>query len=572
MSTDLGTTQGAPPESPDTGSPDVESPDIESPDVDSPDAKSSEVVESEVDRLADLITSEAFAKAFDLAVQKKIETSLKSDDLKSDVEVNKPFELLYNLKKEKEEEEEEKKYPKDCYTFIARGPNNGGGKAFSVHFISSFDNMAYELSKDGLYNVSLQEATKKIEEFELPGRCQRETAGKAKIYFIIVIALAVIFLVSLFVLVIVGEEHDVWATHLFRVEFDDSTGLENYSGCYKFDGDTHDRRFQYERLMPADEFNEDVTYAARAEYCKDKRKWIFHTCELEPDFELAISSQTLTFDISTSFDSGWVSSGNKPLDMYFMDNDNNSREREDLACDIKVGDGSCDEKLNTRQFGYDGGDCCPAELTGDVKVPSNATIQTFVIGKMDEKFVSDDGKYSCKQDVLRDMKSLRVIYLSNNALSEAIPMEIGKLEHLTTLSVWENQLTGTIPTEIGLMTNLRIISLSKSLKCLKSPEWENQLTGTIPTEIGLMTNLNWIYMGKSLKSLEKPEFKNQLTGTIPTEIGNLKKLRKLHLYENDLTGQVPCEVKLLIDENPGILNDDQFVQNDGDNLGYPACA
>ena len=61
--------------------------------------------------------------------------------------------------------------------------------------------------------------------------------------------------------------------------------------------------------------------------------------------------------------------------------------------------------------------------------------------------------------------------------------------------------------------------------------YNNQLTGAIPTELANLANLEDLILHN-----------NQLTGTIPTELGKLANLQTLHLNSNQLTGPIPTEV------------------------------
>ena len=58
--------------------------------------------------------------------------------------------------------------------------------------------------------------------------------------------------------------------------------------------------------------------------------------------------------------------------------------------------------------------------------------------------------------------------------------------------------------------------------------YDNQLTGEIPPEIRNLTNLTELYLHD-----------NELTGSIPSEIGNLTNLTYLWLNDNQLTGLIP---------------------------------
>ena len=61
--------------------------------------------------------------------------------------------------------------------------------------------------------------------------------------------------------------------------------------------------------------------------------------------------------------------------------------------------------------------------------------------------------------------------------------------------------------------------------------WENNLIGEIPTELGDLSELT---------TLELQD--NQLTGEIPSELGNLFSLSVLYLWENELNGEIPSEL------------------------------
>jgi hypothetical protein len=110
------------------------------------------------------------------------------------------------------------------------------------------------------------------------------------------------------------------------------------------------------------------------------------------------------------------------------------------------------------------------------------------------------------------------IELPNNLLEGTIPNEIGQLEGLTNLDLFQNQLRGTIPAEqIGKLSNLTYLGLHN-----------NKLSGSIPTEIGKLAKLTYLLLDH-----------NKLSGSIPTEIGQLANLPGLILRDNMLAGRVP---------------------------------
>ena len=43
-----------------------------------------------------------------------------------------------------------------------------------------------------------------------------------------------------------------------------------------------------------------------------------------------------------------------------------------------------------------------------------------------------------------------------------------------------------------------------------------------------MANLDWLNLGR-----------NNFSGQIPAELGNLSRMRRLYIYENDLSGPIP---------------------------------
>ena len=71
------------------------------------------------------------------------------------------------------------------------------------------------------------------------------------------------------------------------------------------------------------------------------------------------------------------------------------------------------------------------------------------------------------------MINLDSLYLFSNALTGAIPIELGYLQGVRNLELDTNRLNGTIPPQLGNMTSLSVIRLNY-----------NNLTGTIPSELG----------------------------------------------------------------------------------------
>ena len=143
---------------------------------------------------------------------------------------------------------------------------------------------------------------------------------------------------------------------------------------------------------------------------------------------------------------------------------------------------------------------------------------------------------------LRNLRELSLIW--NEGLTGPIPPELGNLEQLQVLSLWDNSHTGPIPPELGNLDHLQVLSLS-----------QNSLTGPIPPELGNLEQLERLTLRNNsltgpipselgnLKQLERLWLeKNSLTGSIPPELGNLKQLEWLDLWDNSLTGPIPPEL------------------------------
>ena len=63
-------------------------------------------------------------------------------------------------------------------------------------------------------------------------------------------------------------------------------------------------------------------------------------------------------------------------------------------------------------------------------------------------------------------------------------------------------------------------------------------------------------------------YENELTGTIPGELRYLRRLQWLHLYENELTGTIPGELSYLTDLRGLLLNGNQLTGTIPGGLGY----
>lgn len=102
-------------------------------------------------------------------------------------------------------------------------------------------------------------------------------------------------------------------------------------------------------------------------------------------------------------------------------------------------------------------------------------------------------------------------------LSGPLPVAIGNLTELQSLSLRFNSLTGQVPSDFTKLTNLRNLYLQG-----------NRFSGPIPEFLFSLQNLIRLNLAK-----------NNFSGPIPSTVNNLTRLGTLFLEENHLTGTIP---------------------------------
>jgi len=141
-------------------------------------------------------------------------------------------------------------------------------------------------------------------------------ASNCLYYKIVAGLVASLILIGLVTFAVVAQKSKN-LTRILRVQFQEGTGLKEYSGCFEINDDTSfSRRHTYNSLSGSN----SLTFG----YCKEKHQWILFRDWGDTDpcdtyrYEVAHSSKTDSFDISTSFDEMWFSSINAPLDLFFF--------------------------------------------------------------------------------------------------------------------------------------------------------------------------------------------------------------------------------------------------------------
>jgi hypothetical protein len=238
----------------------------------------------------------------------------------------------------------------------------------AVNFISHLDDVGFEVIKWGQYGRKFKDEAYCIEKLPLPQCINRKYKGK--LYWYSVIPIGVILIACLCGVFFLQESSNHWVTKTFRVQFQDKEqGLQVYNGCYEKNETATSRKKGLRRKQyGSSEYN---TESAKFGYCIDDCRWILFkgnatdACEArDNDNELARSSRTDTFDVSTMFEDPWVSAINAPLDVYFFENDGKIDINED-SCAPFLDDSNCDDPIfNNLDYPYDFGDCCAATCSG----------------------------------------------------------------------------------------------------------------------------------------------------------------------------------------------------------------
>ncbi len=243
-----------------------------------------------------------------------------------------------------------------------------------VSYISHMDGIIFEMARDNWLGPGMKGIAQKLDDPDSTCTIERSGSESARrkhdkyeisrmSYFLGMGFILVIFIVIFLFILPPQERINSWTTEEFRLHFDASTGFSEYNGCFKRTEDRHHRRVAYSGVSLGDK---NVSFA----YCREKKQWRIlenfsldeDPCDEAKEFEIAHSSSTLTFDVVKSFDDTWLSPNNRPLPLSHVIRED--MEENDLVCNIREGDGICNQELNKFVFDYDGGDCCATTCVG----------------------------------------------------------------------------------------------------------------------------------------------------------------------------------------------------------------
>lgn len=390
----------------------------------------------------------------------------------------------------------------------------------AVNFISKMDDDAFQLAKDGRYGETLKKKLNEIEAMSLPFcRKNEERCCKGWIspYWLALSILFVVYACLFAVIISKQEDSDDWTTPMLRVQFDQSSGLQDYSGCYI----KNDRSKYKDRRATYKYYNSTHDSMTRLEYCKEVRRWVFfndETSKTDPckvgDNEISHSSLTNAFDISTAFEIPWVSPFNKPLNLYFIELDGSDYTYESLFCDAFAGDGKCNDDLNNFDYQFDGGDCC-ATTCGHSDCTANEQSLTDAFGLKLEPTTDAIGYPKCEDNDLATLTTILDKFRIFDTLNWAGGVDKGEWDpprlilrcdgkQVFKISLTPEMRSGKHEAKVGRQSvcalEVEAFEPAMDINVTFEGKWENTVrvdrTNTIPTAIGTLRSAPFLNLGK----------------------------------------------------------------------------
>lgn len=138
-------------------------------------------------------------------------------------------------------------------------------------------------------------------------------------------------------------------------------------------------------------------------------------------------------------------------------------------------------------------------------------------------------------------KSISIVKLRSNQFTGHIPPQLCSLSNLIVLDLAENNLTGPIPHCLSNLTSM--LSGNSSLVEQYGYNWASGETPTYRFKILLHTKDQNLEYSKNLELVRSIDLSaNELSGEIPPQLFLLIKLQSLNLSFNHLTGKIPEQI------------------------------
>ncbi|KAM3306461.1 hypothetical protein P3S67_013331 [Capsicum chacoense] len=115
---------------------------------------------------------------------------------------------------------------------------------------------------------------------------------------------------------------------------------------------------------------------------------------------------------------------------------------------------------------------------------------------------------------------VKSLNLSNMALTDRIPQDLGNLSFLASLDLGSNNFHGNLPQEMACLHRIMFLDLSF-----------NNFRGEVPSLFGFLRELQFL----SLKN-------NSFTGPLPSSFFNISKIEMLNLAFNSVEGHIPVSL------------------------------
>ncbi|CAN0890755.1 Receptor protein kinase TMK1 [Linum grandiflorum] len=191
------------------------------------------------------------------------------------------------------------------------------------------------------------------------------------------------------------------------------------------------------------------------------------------------------------------------------------------------------------------------------------------------------GKLTGSVDVLKNMTSLKEVWLHDNGFSGSLP-DFGGLTSLEKLSLRDNSFTGPVPASLTVLESLTVVNLTNNLFQGPVPEFKSSVAvdmvkdsnsfclptpGQCDSRVNVLLSIvkdmgyprrfaekwkgndpcaDWLGISCSGDNITVVNFQKMgLSGTISPDFASLTSLQRLVLADNNLTGTIPKELASL---------------------------